>query len=373
VSVPASAAPPGDRDDWAASTLLRYFTAKTGRWSTPTGEAWQPALAVEAMINTYQRTRDVSYLDVVEKSFARYRGRRSRFYDDDGWYLNAWVRAYDVTGDPKYLDEARALFSVMTGAWDEVCLGGVWWNVERTYKNAITNELFLLAATRLYRREVNLGGADQRHNVGGADQRHNVGGADQRHTYLDWANRAWAWFDASGMINAGNLVNDGLNGNCANNGDTTWTYNQGVVLSALVELWRGTGDRDHLRRAESIADATIGTLVYPDGVLREPSEPHLSNKDAHLFKGIFVQGLARLYDADRASRPDFGEFLAANADAAWNSGRDARRGVGLVWRGPPDRVTAATHISGCLLLGHLALLDAGADKVRRAPGRWTAS
>jgi predicted alpha-1,6-mannanase (GH76 family) len=342
--VPASAVPSGDRDTWAASTLLRYFTARTGRWSTPTGEAWQPALAVEAMINTYQRTRDVSYLNVVEKSFARYRGRRSRFYDDDGWYLNAWVRAYDVTGDPKYLDEARALFSVMTEAWDEVCGGGLWWNVERTYKNAITNELFLLAATRLYRREVNLGG--------------------QRDNYLDWANRAWAWFDASGMINAGNLVNDGLNGNCVNNGDTTWTYNQGVILSALVELWRSTGDREHLRRAESIAEATIGTLVHPDGVLREPSEPHLNNKDAHLFKGIFVQGLARLYDGDRASRPDFGEFLAANADAAWHSGRDARRGVGLVWRGPPGRVTAATHISGCLLFGHLALLDAGIDEVR---------
>jgi predicted alpha-1,6-mannanase (GH76 family) len=387
VSVPAPAVPAGDRAGWAARTLLRYFTARTGRWSTPTGEAWQPALAIEAMINTYQLTRDISYLDVIEKSFARYRGRRSRFYDDDGWYLNTWVRAYDVTGNPKYLDEARELFAVMTGAWDDACGGGLWWSVERTYKNAITNELFILAAARLHRRtggvnlggadqRNNLGGADQRNNVGGADQRDNFGGADQRDNFLDWANRAWAWFDASGMINAGNLVNDGLNGACANNGDTTWTYNQGVILSALVELWRITGDREHLRRAGSIAEATIGTLVHPDGVLREPSEAHVAsrsglarfrpatrsgNKDAELFKGIFVQGLARLYDADRAGRPELGEFLAANGDAAWHSGRDPRRGVGLIWRGPPNRVSAATHTAGCLLLGHLAMLDAGAD------------
>ena len=345
MGVAASEVPAGARDIWAVSTLLRYFTPKTGRWSTPTGEAWQPALAIEAVLNTYQRTRDVSYLNVIEKSFGRYRGRRSRFYDDDGWYLNAWLRAYDVTGDPKYLDEARALFTVMAGAWDDACGGGLWWSVERTYKNAITNELFLLAAARLHRR---------------------TGEPD----YRRWADRAWAWFDASHMINSANLVNDGLNGDCVNNGDTTWTYNQGVILSALVELWRITGEREYLDRGNAIAQATIETLVHPDGVLREPSEPQLGNKDAHVFKGVFAQGLALLYDADRVGRPAFGAFLAANADAVWDTGRDARRGVGMAWRGPADRVTAATHASGCLLLGQVALLEEGTDTgaVRRPAG-----
>jgi predicted alpha-1,6-mannanase (GH76 family) len=336
MAVPASALSAAARDDWAAATLLRYFTPRTGRWSFPTGDAWQPALAIEAMTNTYQRTHDVSYRNVIEKSFGRYRGRRSRFYDDDGWYLNAWVRAYDVTGEDRYLHEARALFTVMTEAWDETCGGGVWWSVERSYKNAITNELFLLAAARLHRR---------------------TGEPD----YRGWAERAWAWFDASRLINPVNLVNDGLNGACVNNGDTTWTYNQGVILSALVELWRISGDRDQLRRAQSIAAATIETLVHADGVLREPSEPHLGkkggNKDAHLFKGIFAQGLARLYDADRSSRPQFGAFLAANADAVWYAGRHPRRGVGMAWHGPAEWVTAATHTSAALLFSELALLE----------------
>ena len=341
-----------DRDRRATGRLLTYFSPKTGGWVTPTGEAWQPALAIEAVVNTYERTRQIAYLNVIEKSFARYRGRRSKFYDDDGWYLNAWLRAYDVTGDPKYLDEARALFAAMSDGWDDTCGGGLWWRRDRTYKNAITNELFLLAAARLHRRT---------HTDGGATLGGSGGGSDG---YLEWALRTWAWFDASGMINSAHLVNDGLDGSCANNGDTTWTYNQGVILGGLVELWRATGEGLYLERARRIADAAIATLVYSGGILREPNEPSAENKDAQVFKGIFTQGLARLYAADRVEGSSYGAFLAANAEAVWNSSRDPSDGLGLIWRGPAGRVNAATQASAGLLLGEVALLDAGGETAR---------
>jgi len=343
VKLGAVLAPAGiaqDRDRRAVARLLTYFSPKTGRWVTPTAEAWQPALAIESVVNTYERTRHIAYLNVIEKSFARYRGRRSQFYDDDGWYLNAWLRAYDVTGDPKYLDEARALFAAMSDGWDDTCGGGLWWRRDCAYKNAITNELFLLAAARLHRRTRTDDG------------------------YLEWALRSWAWFDASGMINSAHLVNDGLDGSCANNGDTTWTYNQGVILGGLVELWRATGEGLYLESARRIADAAISTLVYPGGILREPNEPSTENKDAQIFKGIFAQGLARLYATDRVEGSNYGAFLAANAEAVWNSSRDESDGLGLIWRGPVARVNAATQTSAGLLLGEVALLDAGGETAR---------
>lgn len=36
--------------------------------------------------------------------------------------------------------------------------------------------------------------------------------------YLDWANKEWAWFNSSGLINSQNLINDGLLSTCKNNG-----------------------------------------------------------------------------------------------------------------------------------------------------------
>ena len=322
------------------SRLLTFFRPRTGRWKMASGEAWQPALAVDAVINTYQRTADPAYRSVVERSFARYVGRRMPFYDDDGWFLNTWLRAYEVTGDQAYLDEARSLFAGLTHGWDEVCGGGMWWRKDRTYKNAITIELFLLGAGRLHR--LTNGAGD----------------------YGDWARRAWRWFDASGMINASRLVNDGLGGDCTNNGGPTWTYNQGVILGGLAEVWRATGDRDCLARAGAIADAALASLVDGAGVLTEPCEAAVAgcDGDQQIFKGVFAQGLARLHHA--TGNPAYAAFLRANADAVW-AGRDRADGVGLRWAGPAGRVNGATQAAACLLLGSVELLDLGGESAGR--------
>jgi predicted alpha-1,6-mannanase (GH76 family) len=320
-----------DRERAAVARLLGFLRPRTGRWVMASGEAWQPALAVEAVVNAYERTGDADHRSVVERSFRRYRGRRMPFYDDDGWFLNTWLRAYEVTGDDVYRHEAVALFADMTRGWDATCRGGLWWRKDGTYKNAITNELFLLAAARLHRL---------------------TGGTGE---YLEWATRTWRWFDASGMINEAGLVNDGLDDSCANNGGTTWTYNQGVIVAGLVELWRATGDDQILARANGIAAAALAGLVDADGVLREPCEPTGCDADQQIFKGIFAQGLARLHQA--GGDPAHAAFLRANADAAWQRARDDRDGIGLRWGGPPGGVTGATQASACLLLGAVARLD----------------
>ncbi len=322
----------GERERRAVARLLRYYRPRAGRWRRPTGHGWQLALAIEAVTTAYQRTGQPAYREAMARWFGRHRGQRSRFFDDDGWYLNAWLRAYEVTRDPAYLADARAGFADLVAGWDGVCGGGVWWSHERTYKNAITTELFLLAAARLHR-----------HCPEGE--------------YLDWAGRAWAWFDASGMINPDGLVNDGLD-RCVNNGGTTWTYTQGVLLDALAELWRATGEVALLDRARVIADAATSRLAGDDGILREPGEP-ACDRDQLIFKGIFAAGLARLHRADPAARPGYAAFLRANADSVWHRARDRRDGIGLVWAGPPVRVGPATHASGTLLLGEVARLEHG--------------
>lgn len=331
--LPIMAIPDGDaaaRLDAATARLLTYFRPRSGRWKSPTGEAWQPALAVDVVIDGYRRTGRAGHRAVLERSFNRYRGRRSHFHDDDGWYLNTWLRAFEATGDPGYLAEARALFAGLTTGWDDTFGGGVWWNRDRTYKNAITNGLFLLGAAGLARL------------------------VPAEPVYRAWADAAWRWFDRSGMVNADGLVNDGLDGSGSNNHGTTWTYNQGTVVHALVELAHATGDRTLLRPAAWIADAALAGLVDRDGVLREPCEPAGCDGDQQIFKGVFARSLAALHRADPERGNGYPTFLSRNADSVWRTARDHRDGIGLSWRGPIGGDNLATQASACLLLGAAA-------------------
>lgn len=324
----AEPAGPAERERRAVARLLRFYRPGAGRLFKATGEAWQLALAIEAVITAYQRTGDDSYRRAVLTWFERHGGRRSHFYDDDGWYLNAWLRGYEATGDERLLAQARTDFADLLTGWDGTCGGGLWWRKDRVYKNAITNALFLTAAARLTRLSPNDAG--------------------------DWAARAWRWFDGIGLINADHLVNDGLDA-CRNNNGTTWTYNQGMVISGLVELSRATGDSAPLDRARQVARAALAHLAGADGILREPSEP-ACDRDQEIFKGILAQGFGRLCRADPAGTGDLAAAVRSNADSAWRHAREPDDALGLCWAGPPGPVTAATHAAATLLLGEAASL-----------------
>lgn len=96
------------------------------------------------------------------------------------------------------------------------------------------------------------------------------------------------------MINADWNMNNGINAEtCKNGGRPVWTYNQGVILGALVELNIAAPDPSYLDTAEQIAFAAIRKLTDDNGVLHEPREPNLGVDRPH-FKWILVRGLGVL-------------------------------------------------------------------------------
>jgi predicted alpha-1,6-mannanase (GH76 family) len=305
--------------------LLR-LVRPAGLWKT-TGW-WQAANALTAVIRYTHHTGDRAHAGTIETTFRA--GRRQHadfinwFFDDSAWWALAWVAAYDLTGEDRYLDAARTVFAHSQSGWDGTCGGGVWWNQERTYKNAITNELFLTLAAQLHQR-----------TQGDRD-------------YRAWAMRSWEWFDASGMIGPDGLVNDGLTAACANNGGPTWTYNQGVILGGLAALYQITGDRAYLRQGEVIADATLSTLTGPPGILAEPCESVGCNSDQTQFKGIFVRYLHEL--CLHSGKPAYRAFILANADSVWDNARNAAGQFGLRWGGPFDRADASRQSSALEVL-----------------------
>jgi predicted alpha-1,6-mannanase (GH76 family) len=326
----------------AIEALQRWYDPSAGRWQT--AGWWNAANALTAVIGYIQRSGDQRYLGVVERTFTAAKQEHPdfivSFYDDNGWWGLAWVAAYDLIGDSRYLAAARTIFDNLVTGWDGTCGGGLWWNADRRYKNAISNELFLVLAARLHQR------------------------CGDRGSYLDWALREWAWFQASGLIGASSLVNDGLTAGCQNNGGVTWTYNQGVILGGLAALHEVTGDAAYLRQGEAIADAALSSLTTPPlavtpGILVEPGEPDTAPTDGDRpqFKGVFVRNL---YDFYRQSpRPAYREFILANARSVWDNNRNSRDEFGLRWAGPFDRADAARQSAALDALNAAVPLTAG--------------
>jgi predicted alpha-1,6-mannanase (GH76 family) len=331
--------------------LNRWYNRSTGQWDT--AGWWNAANALTTVIQYTQRTGDDSYAGVIETTFTRAQRAHPDFinsyYDDNAWWALAWVAAFDLTGDRRYLEAAAAIFGQMTGGWDDVCRGGVWWTTDRTYKNAIPNELFLLLAARLHQRAAELPGAGGGH--------------------LDWATREWEWFLASGMIGASGLVNDGLTPQCQNNNGPTWTYNQGVILGGLAAMNEITGDPGYLDHGQRIADAVLRDLTVPAGsasILVEPCERSgpRCNGDQAQFKGIFVRNLYDFHQ--RRPVPAYRDFILANAGSIWENGRGWRHRFGLRWTGPYDGADAIRQSSALDALNAAVGLTAEGDPPARA-------
>lgn len=311
----------------AAATILQQWYNSSGLYDT-TGW-WNAANCMEAIENVIFANNDLQYLNVLTNTFNRNSGGNflNNFYDDEGWWANAWIRAYDLTGNTNFLSMAKTIFADLLTGWDTTCGGGMWWSKDRTYKNAIANELFLLTAIRLHQRSSGepLTGTS---------------------SYFYWATNEWVWFKASGMINGQNLVNDGLNSSCANNGSTTWTYNQGVLIGGLTDLYKVTGDITYLNQATAIADATTIFLIDGNGILREPCESGDCGGDGPQFKGIFIRYLAYLYDVTR--KPAYYNFLFKNAHSVWFTDRNVFNQLGLRWGQAFDMADAARQSSAMM-------------------------
>lgn len=228
-------------------------------------------------------TGSQTHFHVIETTFTRNLNEwdgnfTSDALDDVGWWVLVWIEAYDLTREQKYLDMAIFDADYIYQYVDSVCGGGIWWSTAKTYKNAITNELYIQIAAAL----------------------HNRIPGDTK--FFDQAVEIWEWFKQSGMINGENLINDGLRDDCTSNRDTTWTYNQGVILGGLVELHKATAQRMYLDEAVAIADAVLRSPVLTkNGVLTEPCEfsgqvgcgNHKGGCDCNQisFKGIFLRKL----------------------------------------------------------------------------------
>ncbi|WP_245633781.1 glycoside hydrolase family 76 protein [Amycolatopsis jejuensis] len=323
----AWARPAQSRVAAAADALLWSHDTYRAWWAS---SWWNSAVAVTALADSGLPGLDPVLARVFDVNRAAFpAGERSsdpiegdfvsRAIDDSAWWGLAWIAAYDRTHESRYLTEATTIADYVRGFWDPgTCGGGVWWDRERTYKNAVTSGLYLRLTAALHRR---------------------IGGDT---TWGDRAREAGDWYLRSGLINSAGLVNDGLTSGCANNGQTVWTYNQGLAIGGFTELWRATGEQSYLDTARRLADAAMSGLTS-GGIVTESCDSGTCDDNQKQFKGIFLRYFGDLADATGA----YGDFVRRQADSIWNNDRDSLNRIGQRWSGgTPNVVDWRTQASG---------------------------
>lgn len=155
--------------------------------------------------------------------------------------------------------------------------------------------------------------------------------------YYEWAEKTWSWFAKSGLIRSNSLIQDGLDSNCRPRGGF-WTYNQGVVLGALLEMNRYKTDANLITQANSIASAAMALLADKNGILHESYDnntakyPFLIGHDGRTFKGVFMRNLARLQLHTKSAAQKL--FITRNANSIWSKARYSNGSIGVNWAGP---------------------------------------
>ncbi|KAJ3497747.1 hypothetical protein NLG97_g1661 [Lecanicillium saksenae] len=337
--------------------LMRWLDKDRGLWRNSKNDLfwWESANILTTFANLAKLDNSVldAYGDVfdtvyknapnskpVAKVAKRAGGFQNDFYDDEGWWGLAWVAALDVTGRREYLDEAISIWYDMDAAWGKHHCGGIPWNKNGHSPVSIANELYIALGAALSNRV----------------------GLDMKPTFVAAAKKGWDWFSKSGVLGSDHLIRDGLDDNCQVSGDY-YTYNQGVIIGGLVELWKSTGELAWIDTAENIARAVTapgsimqdGSGLLADGCDKEKSCQGLN--DGTIFKGIFARNLQQLH----AIRPNklYKAFLQKNAQSIWQTDLKIADGGcfnGVLWGGPYVAASAASQSSAldCLVAAQAA-------------------
>jgi predicted alpha-1,6-mannanase (GH76 family) len=278
---------------------------------------WTYANGWDAVLDGVERSGKSQYYGLIETFYLgqNQRGWGADYYDDLCWMTDTLLRSYDLTGDVKYLNQAKSIFANVQAAWDVTCCGstpgGVWWDKAHTQKATASNAGAALAASRLYRR---------------------TGSA----SYLTFARQVFSYWSAQMVNSSTGQVCDHINPT----GEKVWwkfSYNEGLMIGAALELYEATGESMFLTQAHRYAGFMVSnevTATAYGNVLSDGSNASCTG-DCAQFKGPAYRYLARLHA--RAPRTAYANVLRASEESIWNLARDPSANTfATSWSGPSE-------------------------------------
>lgn len=270
---------------------------------------WEAQLWDLALDAAQQQPRHSAYrklVDDIYDGFVRaYPDWSNDFNDDLGWWAQAAMRAYTLTGHPRYLQRAKTLFASIWPYWTNDLGGGVLWRRSgRTQKNVATNGPLTVTAVRLYQ-------------------------ATHDPQYLARAQQLYAFLDTR-LTDGDARVYDNIENGEVRRWD--FTYNVGNFVLAALALREVSSDPAEktrlLTRATRCADWALLNLTNAGILLDE------GTGDGGGFKGVLLRALHTLSETpelDSGSRDRYRQSLRDQATQVWNQRRISDGLVGPDW------------------------------------------
>jgi predicted alpha-1,6-mannanase (GH76 family) len=320
---------------WRASNKTFYkYDNKTGQL-----DYWMWAHAWETEMDAFERTKDPLYLQRIRDVFDGFTAQNgtkmtNAYNDDQGWWVMAATRAYELTGVTAYRDFAKLNFDWMyANQVDTVFGGGIWWrNVDKNQKNSASTLPFSVSGLKLAR-ELN------------------------DPSYADKGRKLHAWVKAKLWRPTGE-VGDRIERN-GGNPLTIWgplSYNHGTFISSSWEMFKSTGDSTYYRDALATLDyfknvkCDKTTGIFPDE--RGDGTGNTDN-DAGMYKTVFVHYAMRFIL--EAKLWQYLPWLDVNAESLWKNRRTSDNLMYFAWATPAP--TQAGKIGSQMATGGVALLN----------------
>ncbi len=234
----------------------------------------------------------------------------NEYNDDLLWAGLAYIRGYLITGEQRFLEQAKWDWDFLYNrGWDDALGGGIWWDIRKNEKSGLSNNPAICMACYLYQ-------------------------ATGDESYLDKAKAIATWVNTH-LRNADGSVDEKMNAD-GSQPHSYNVYNMGTYIEGISLLYKST-------RTTSLAVAARKTIEYVMVHRVDGNGIMSAYKVDGTWQSEFARGMATylaavpehwtykgIYTSQRKQITYF-DWMRLNADAAWNTRDRVRNITGCEW------------------------------------------
>lgn len=287
---------------------LTYY--RENQTSTHWSYFWNQALIILMVEDRYECRKDESLKPLITNLLDAFRQHEKNpktndimdwtwndFQDDLLWAGLAFIRGYQITGNERFLEQAKWDWEFLYNrGYDTTLGGGLWWDIHNANKSGLSNNPAVSMACYLYEATGNV-------------------------TYLDQAKDIYNWIyttlrEPNGAVDE-NIDKDGVKTRSYN------VYNVGAYIEAANALHRVTGNDIYAQHAKESIQFVMRDKVDKNGLMSKWHRDGTWQSEFARGMGLFVKDNNLWdYQADYTSEKKpitYFEWMRLNADAAWET------------------------------------------------------